>query len=234
MKKYTVIIPAAGQGKRMAAGRNKQFLLLDDKPLIIHTLSVFEQDPHCKGIILVVNKQEIDEMSALAKKYGIKKVEQVVCGGEERQHSVFAGLKATRSNDEDIVLIHDGARPFIKHNHIQELVQSAFDYGAAVIAVPVKDTMKQVVHQQVTNTVDRSSLWAIQTPQAFRLSVIVRAHEAAEYKGFLGTDDASLVEWMDEPVRIVEGDYQNIKLTTPEDMWFAKAIMEMRKEETNA
>ncbi|RNA66144.1 2-C-methyl-D-erythritol 4-phosphate cytidylyltransferase [Alteribacter keqinensis] len=233
MKNYTVIIPAAGQGKRMGAGHNKQFLLLHDKPLIVHTLTVFAQDTHCREVILVVNEQEIEDMSALIKTYGIQKTVRIVPGGRERQQSVFEGLKAV-SSDEEIVLIHDGARPFIKVSDIQKLVRSAVQDGAAIIAVPVKDTVKQVEQGEVTNTVDRSSLWAVQTPQAFRLSGILKAHKRAERDGFSGTDDASLVEWIGERVRVVEGDYQNIKLTTPEDMWFAEAIIKMRKEETNA
>ncbi len=233
MGNYTVVIPAAGQGKRMGAGKNKQFLNLQGKPLIVHTLEVFEKDSWCDEVILVVNEHEVNQMSELAKDYEINKVQQVITGGKERQHSVFKGLKAADAAT-GVVLIHDGARPFINTERIHSLVIHASQTGAAIVAVPVKDTVKQVQHQKVTQTVDRSSLWAVQTPQAFRLSTILRAHQQAETEGFLGTDDASLLEWQGEAVHIVEGDYQNIKLTTPEDLWFAEAIISRRKEENDA
>lgn len=146
-------------------------------------------------------------------------------GGDERQHSVYKGLKAVKQ--EKIVLVHDGARPFIKHEQIDELIAEAEQTGAAILAVPVKDTIKRVQDLQVSETIERSSLWAVQTPQAFRLSLLMKAHAEAERKGFLGTDDASLVEQMEGgSVRVVEGSYTNIKLTTPDDLTSAEAIME--------
>lgn len=220
---YTVIVLAAGQGKRMNAGKNKQFIKLHDKPLIAHTLQVFEQDEWCKHIILVVNPLEIDDMKLLVKQYAITKVHRFIEGGSERQYSVANGLQAV--DDEDIVLIHDGARPFVKKNHIHALVVEANDMGAAVLAVRVKDTIKRASAQCVEETLDRSSLWAIQTPQAFRGSIIKRAMVHANKEHFLGTDDASLVEKMGEKVAIIESDYLNIKITTKEDLLFAEAIL---------
>ncbi|WP_243388369.1 2-C-methyl-D-erythritol 4-phosphate cytidylyltransferase [Bacillus kexueae] len=226
--KYQVVIPAAGQGKRMKAGKNKQFILLDSQPLIIHTLKVFESDPNCDGVILVVNQKEVDEFRTLLSTYQIKKVRKLVQGGAERQYSVYNGLRQV--DGDGIVLIHDGARPFVKISSIQKLVDKAAKSGAAVLAVPVKDTVKKVNDLEVVNTVDRSSLWAVQTPQAFRLSVVLKAHEQAIQNHFLGTDDASLVEEMGHKVSIVEGNYLNLKVTTPEDILFAEAILKQERE----
>ncbi|MFY4777136.1 2-C-methyl-D-erythritol 4-phosphate cytidylyltransferase [Metabacillus sp. RGM 3146] len=226
---YEVVIPAAGQGKRMKAGRNKQFIEFHDKPVIAYTLSVFEKDPTCTGIILVINEIEKDEFLKLIDTYKMTKVRALIQGGSERQHSVYNGLKAVQTG---IVLVHDGARPFIDHSIIQKLAHAANEDGAATAAVPVKDTIKRVENLEVIETVERSSLWAIQTPQAFRLSLILEAHRKAESEQFLGTDDASLVERLKHKVTIVEGDYKNIKLTTPEDLLIAKAIIDSERGET--
>lgn len=223
---YQVIIPAAGQGKRMRAGKNKVLLQLKDIPILIHTLKVFELDEACEGIILAISAGDEDHFSSLLKKYRIKKVSSLVAGGNERQHSVYNGLQAAKK--EGIVLVHDAARPFIEKRVIHELVSVAEKDGAAVVAVPVKDTIKKVNNFEVVETIERSSLWAIQTPQAFRVSLLEEAHNLALAQNFLGTDEASLVERLHVPVKIVEGDYDNIKLTTPEDLYFAEAIIKQR------
>ncbi|AYA74081.1 2-C-methyl-D-erythritol 4-phosphate cytidylyltransferase [Bacillus sp. Y1] len=223
---YQVIIPAAGQGKRMRAGKNKVLLQLKDIPILIHTLKVFELDEACQGIILAISAGDEDHFSSLLKKYRIKKVTSLVAGGNERQHSVYNGLQAAKK--EGIVLVHDAARPFIEKRVIHELVAVAEKDGAAVVAVPVKDTIKKVNNFEVVETIERSSLWAIQTPQAFRVSLLEEAHNLALEQKFLGTDEASLVERLHIPVKIVEGDYDNIKLTTPEDLYFAEAIIKQR------
>lgn len=220
---YEVIIPAAGQGKRMGAGKNKLLLELNEIPVLIHTLMKFEQDEKCEGIILAISPQDEGQFRELLSEHAIQKVTAIVYGGRERQHSVFSGLKAIRT--DGIVLVHDGARPFIDVRHIHELVHVANENGAAVVAVPVKDTIKKVHQNEVVETVDRASLWAIQTPQAFRISVLREAHEHAIETNFLGTDEASLVERINYPVKIVEGSYDNIKLTTKEDLYFAEAIL---------
>jgi 2-C-methyl-D-erythritol 4-phosphate cytidylyltransferase len=220
---YQVVIPAAGQGKRMKAGMNKQFIELQDQPVIVHTLKVFERDEWCEGIILVINEAERERFAELLKRFSIKKVISMVSGGAERQHSVYNGLKAVRNSD--IVLIHDGARPFITVEKIHELVNAAKEHGAAIVAVPVKDTIKRVCGGYVDKTVERSSLWAIQTPQAFHISLVLEAHERASLEGYIGTDDASLVERMGRTVKVIEGDYRNIKLTTPDDLLFAEVIL---------
>lgn len=215
----------------MKAGKNKQFLMLEGIPLIIHTLRVFQKDDWCSGIILVGNKNELTDLEKMVNEHHITKVEKVVPGGSERQHSVHEGLKMV--DQTSLVLIHDGARPFVSIKSIHSLVMNASESGAAVLGVPIKDTVKQVEQQKVIRTVDRSSLWGVQTPQAFHLPVILEAHEAAEREGHLGTDDASLLEYVGHEVSIVEGDYLNIKLTTQEDLLFARAIIRERKEQKN-
>lgn len=229
MKKYHVVIPAAGQGKRMNAGKNKQFLMIDNVPLLIHTLRVFEEDLLCSEITLVVNEQEMGAIHGLIKSFGIKKVTTIAIGGKERQQSVYEGLKKIQGNP--IVLIHDGARPFIRIETIHQLIGQAVEVGAAVVAVPVKDTIKKVLQNKIIATVDRSSLWSIQTPQAFHLEEIMYAHEVATKENLQGTDDASLLEHLNRPVAIVHGDYENFKITTPEDMLFAEAVIKKRKGE---
>ncbi|ARA98082.1 MULTISPECIES: 2-C-methyl-D-erythritol 4-phosphate cytidylyltransferase [Geobacillus] len=223
---YEAIVLAAGQGKRMNAGMNKQFIELGGEPLIVRTLKVFDGDERCNGIVLVVNPTERGQFEQLFERYRIRKVVAFADGGQERQHSVYNGLQALRSGE--IVLIHDGARPFVRIGHLHELADAAVQYGAAIPAVRVKDTIKKVDGLFVEQTIDRSSLWAVQTPQAFRLSLIMEAHEEAKKAGYLGTDDASLVERLGRPVKILEGDYRNIKLTTPEDLLFAEAILASR------
>ncbi|MFE8703804.1 2-C-methyl-D-erythritol 4-phosphate cytidylyltransferase [Cytobacillus sp. FJAT-54145] len=224
---YKVIIPAAGQGKRMGAGKNKLLLELNNVPILIHTLFVFENDETCDGVILAISSEDEKSFKTLLQTYQIKKVQALVPGGKERQHSVYNGLKEIGS--EGIVLVHDGARPFVDKKQIHQLVEVSSKEGAAVLAVPVKDTIKRVNHSEVVETVERSSLWAIQTPQAFRVSLLVKAHKKADEDNYLGTDDASLVERINEPVKIVEGNYDNIKITTPEDLYFAEAIIRKRQ-----
>ncbi|MFT8319582.1 MAG: 2-C-methyl-D-erythritol 4-phosphate cytidylyltransferase [Bacillus sp. (in: firmicutes)] len=220
---YEVIIPAAGQGKRMGAGKNKLFLMLEGLPIFIHTLNIFEEDPNCKGIWLVINPLDKIEMMELIQKNNITKIIAFIDGGDERQYSIHNAVKELKN--DSVILVHDAARPFINTKQIKELTKVAEENGAAVLAVPMKDTIKKVDGNLVTETVERSSLWAIQTPQAFRISLLKKAYAEAQRDGFLGTDDASLVERLGEKVKIVEGNYDNIKLTTPEDLYFAEAII---------
>ncbi|MGE6379703.1 2-C-methyl-D-erythritol 4-phosphate cytidylyltransferase [Peribacillus muralis] len=223
---YDVVIPAAGQGKRMKAGKNKLFIELSGIPIIVYTIRVFEEDPNCREIILSINPAETDHFKQLIATYGIKKVKGLVAGGSERQQSVYNGLQHA---GEEIVLVHDGARPFIDQGQISELTLAASLHGGAVIAVQVKDTIKKATGNKILETVERSSLWAVQTPQAFRVSTLKRAHELAEAEAFLGTDDASLLERINEQVVIIEGNYDNIKITTQEDLYFAEAILHKQK-----
>ncbi|MFD1021180.1 bifunctional 2-C-methyl-D-erythritol 4-phosphate cytidylyltransferase/2-C-methyl-D-erythritol 2,4-cyclodiphosphate synthase [Thalassobacillus hwangdonensis] len=228
MVNYTAIVLAAGQGKRMKAGKNKQFLMLGEQPLILHTLDVFDSDPWCEAIILVTNKEETESMDSLISTASLDTHVTIVQGGKERQDSVFEGLKVLR-DEKSLVFIHDGARPFVEQEHLHSLAEVTADKGAALLAVPVTDTIKRRDGHQL-ETLDRSRLWAAQTPQAFRLSLIRRAHLEASAQGYGGTDDASLVERLGEAVEVVEGSYNNFKLTTPEDFDKALAYVNQRNE----
>jgi 2-C-methyl-D-erythritol 4-phosphate cytidylyltransferase/2-C-methyl-D-erythritol 2,4-cyclodiphosphate synthase len=222
MDKYQVIVLAAGLGKRMKKGHNKQFIRFLDKPLIIHTLSVFESDPYCESILLVVNPAERYEMQKLIAQYEVKKASKLVDGGKERQNSVFNGLKALHNNDS-VVLIHDGARPFVDHQSIHELVKTVKEKGAALLATPVNDTIKTNEYGQL-RTLNRQYLYSAQTPQGFDYQLIMEAHDRAVEDEYIGTDDASLVERLGKGVQVVRGSYDNFKLTTPEDIKKAESL----------
>ncbi|QHS23919.1 bifunctional 2-C-methyl-D-erythritol 4-phosphate cytidylyltransferase/2-C-methyl-D-erythritol 2,4-cyclodiphosphate synthase [Virgibacillus sp. MSP4-1] len=224
---YQVIVLAAGLGKRMKMGRNKQFLQLNSKPLVIHTLEVFEQDSWCTDVYLVVNPKEKKDMEALVDEFQFAKITELVDGGAERQDSVNNGLMACKS--EDIVLIHDGARPFVAEEAIHRLVECAEEKGAGLLAVPVTDTVKRK-EGELLETLDRKTLWAAQTPQGFQYQKIKQAHDQAGREGYRGTDDASLVERLGEHVEIVHGSYDNFKLTTPEDIKKAENLLREREE----
>ena len=172
------------------------------------------------------------EINELLFNYPFKKISAIVPGGKERQESVFLGLQAIENKDE-IVLVHDGARPFVKERYIHNLVERAANDGAAVLAVPVKDTIKRVKEGLVDETIDREELWSIQTPQAFQLELLKDAHQRAIQDRVLGTDDASLLERQGQKVVIIEGDYDNIKITTKEDLIFAEVILSNIEIENN-
>lgn len=215
-----VVIVAAGRGTRMGTAESKQYLLLQGKPIIVHTLEVFQRHKLISEIVLVTGAEDMDRCREWVQAYKLDKVKAVVPGGSERQHSVYKGLKALETG---WVMVHDGVRPFVQSSEINACYDKARETGASVLAVPVKDTIKQVDDAgKVLSTPDRRSLWAIQTPQTFRLSELLAAYEAAEQEGFLGTDDSSLAERSGITVSVVEGSYSNIKLTTPEDLDFAE------------
>lgn len=224
---YEVVLPAAGSGKRMGAGQNKLFLKLLEKPILVHTLEVFQQDPACTGIWLAVKPEERGFIQKMLEDYRITKVKGLPDGGAERQHSVHSCMKEMQQ--VDIVLVHDAARPFITHDIIAKLVQNAYHHGAAIAGVRAKDTMKKVSNNGIIEeTVDRESLWMVQTPQAFRFELIMEAEDVAEKVGFLGTDEAMLMERLGHQVHIVESSYENVKMTTQEDLVFGEAILRKR------
>ena len=227
MKKIFALIPAAGMGKRMGAGSNKQYLLLDGVPILAHTLRVFQDAPFIEGIYLVTPELEIPFcQSEVVERYGFSKVCAIIPGGAERQHSVLNGLNAMVGvAPDDLVLIHDGVRPFVAIDALERAAATAHEFGGAVVAVPVKDTVKVARDGIITDTPPREQLWLAQTPQAFRFGLIRDAHASAAAEGFLGTDDASLMERQGWQLRIVMGDYRNIKITTPEDMALAEAFL---------
>ena len=226
--KSIALIPAAGMGKRMGASINKQYLLLDGMPIVARTISLFEQSPLIDSIYLVVPAEEIPYCRKnIVEACDFKKIAAIVPGGRERQNSVLNGLIAMREHvsEDDVVLIHDGVRPLITERVLQESIDTARLHDGALVAVPVKDTIKTVRNGIVSNTPPRESLWQAQTPQTFRFAKIFHAHLSAEADGFSGTDDASLIERSGGKVHIVHGDYRNIKITTPEDLVLAEAFL---------
>lgn len=234
--RVTALIPAAGMGKRMAAGINKQYLKLGGKPILAHTLDVFEKAPFVDDVYVIVPEDEITYCREnVIESYGYTKVRRIVAGGRERQQSVFNGLKAADGLDiDDIVIVHDGVRPFVPLDAVRRSVEVARLHDGALVAVPVKDTVKITAEGIVVDTPGRENIWLAQTPQTFRYGVIRQAYERAENEGFLGTDDSSLVERLGKTVHIVMGDYRNIKITTPEDMLLAEAFLKDRDKQHDA
>jgi len=227
----TVLIPAAGMGVRMGAAVNKQYLTLADRPVLAHTLTLFDHHPSIDHVLIVSPEAEIDYCRAeVVERFGFTKVRDIISGGAERQDSVYNGLSACAAADGDIVLIHDGVRPFFPSGRIDDVVTAAGRTGACVVGVPVKDTIKEVEEGLIRRTPDRRLLWQAQTPQAFAFGLIRDAHERARREGFRGTDDASLVERIGHPVMMIEGSYRNIKITTPEDLILAEAFIGSRAE----
>ena len=227
MSKSAAIVLAAGQGKRMHSSVQKQFLLLDGKPLIFYGLDAFENSS-VDQIVLVTGSDEISYcQTEIVEKYGFSKVTHIVAGGKERYHSVYAGLKAAEG--AEYVLIHDGARPLLTKEIISRALKGAEEYGACVAGMPVKDTIKTADSDGfVAATPDRSRLWQIQTPQAFSYQWIRQAYDKLfsreEYQQGI-TDDAMVLETMSSHrVKLIEGSYSNIKVTTPEDMAVAEAL----------
>ncbi|MFC0013906.1 MULTISPECIES: 2-C-methyl-D-erythritol 4-phosphate cytidylyltransferase [Allobacillus] len=226
MESYQVIILAAGQGKRMKANVNKQFITIGSEPLLAHTIDVFEQDDWCEAIYLVIQPNDRAMIESIVAEKNFSKVRQFVTGGKERQDSVRLGLEA--ADPSKLTMIHDGARPFVSQEELHRLHKATERTGAAFLAVPVTDTIKQVEGGRV-KTLKRSELYAAQTPQAFRYDLIQRAHEWAHNEGIQATDDVQLVELMDQAVEVVEGSYRNMKLTTPEDIQRAENMLQINR-----
>lgn len=222
----SAVIVAAGKGKRMGTSLNKVFLKINSKPIIYYTLKVFDNLNCINEIIIVISKDDFDYFNnEIIRKYEFNKKIMIVEGGEERQYSVFNGLKAV-NNECNIVLIHDGARPFIDYDTVILGIEKAKKYKAVGIAVPVKDTIKVVdKDNMVVSTPDRKCLMAIQTPQIFDYKLIYNAHIEAKRDKFIGTDDSILVERLGYKVKLVEGKYKNIKITTPEDLIIAETLL---------
>ena len=221
----TVIFPAAGQGRRMKAGINKAFLELAGVPMLVRTLLKFSECDAVARLIVVVASDEVTPIEqALGAVNGLKPY-VVTAGGSERQYSVRNGLGMLDA-DADVVLVHDAARPMVSMDTIEGVIREARTGGAAIAAVREKNTVKVVGPDGVVKkTPNRAELWEIQTPQGFRRDIIIEAYQKAMQDGFVGTDDASLVERLGIPVRVVESDYRNIKVTTPEDLLVAEAFL---------
>ena len=218
--KNAAIVLAAGQGKRMKSKVQKQFLLIKEKPVLYYTLNAFETSPLISDIILVTGKDEIEYcQQEIVEKYGFMKVCKIVAGGKERYHSVHNGIQAI--DEADYVFIHDGARPFVDGEIIERVCTTVKEHEACVVGMPVKDTIKIADEEGfAAQTPDRRKVWQVQTPQAFEYHLIKNAYERLleeEPEGI--TDDAMVVETMtSHKVKLVEGSYRNIKITTPEDL----------------
>ncbi len=225
MKKIVAVIVAAGEGVRMGGGPRKQYRNLGKFPILVHTLFAFDRNPEIDYIVLALPESDRSFcQEKIIAPFDFNKNIQLVSGGASRQESVYNGLKAVEG-DCDIVVIHDGVRPFVSDRLVSESVAGAREYGACIAAVPVKDTLKIVKNNAIQKTLPRDQVWLAQTPQAFRYDLIVKAHETARKEQFKETDDAALVEHFGGEVYLIEGELLNIKITTPEDLKIAKAIL---------
>ena len=226
-QKYAAIVLAAGSGKRMNSQVHKQYLIIQDRPVLYYSLKEFE-DSAVDEIVLVVGKgAEKFCRKEIVDKYGISKVKAIVEGGKERYHSVFEGLKQT--SDADYVLIHDGARPFVNQDIIRRCMQEVQKYQACVVGMPVKDTIKIADEGgYAKQTPDRKNVWMIQTPQTFSYALIYEAYEEMlKTEDTAMTDDAMVVERIKgKKSKLIEGSYRNIKITTPEDLLIANVYLQ--------
>ncbi len=223
--KVCAIIPAGGQGTRMGGMAPKQFQALRGKPILHYTLRTLQESGLIDSLVLVVPKKELEIARADWLEHP-PVVKQIVAGGEKRQDSVFNGYQSLPT-DTDIVLVHDGVRPFLSKEMIQETIHIAGEFGAAITAIPVHDTLKQVDGSGlVQRTVERDGLWRVQTPQAFRYDLLGEAFRKAQADSFYGTDEGALIEYLGQEVRVVDGSEWNLKITCPEDLILGESIVE--------
>jgi 2-C-methyl-D-erythritol 4-phosphate cytidylyltransferase len=234
-KSYKVIavVPAAGLGKRFGQGTNKSFQVLGGRPLIIWSLKALEAVEEVCEIIPVLKPEDMELGQRLLEEEGFPKIRRIAAGGKERQDSVYNGLKHIEDKNS-IVLIHDGVRPLISTHLVEELIKEMSDAirnkekcDGIIPGVPVKDTIKETEDGFVRKTLKRGSLWAVQTPQAFPYKKILRAYDEAAREGYYATDDAALIERYGGTVKVIMGSYTNIKITTPEDLFIAEALLKM-------
>lgn len=225
--RVAAVIAAAGRSARMGQGTPKVLLSLHQVPIIVRSILPFHHSSHVDDVVVVATEASIERVRELVAQYGLRKVSQVVAGGLKRQQSVALGLQAV--GPCEVVLVHDGARPLVTADIIERVVEAAREHGAAVPAVALQDTVKRVDGDRVVETLNRDELRAVQTPQGFRYEVLVAAHERARAEGFYGTDDATLVERMGHPVVVVPGSPENLKITTPEDLVMAEALLQWRE-----
>jgi 2-C-methyl-D-erythritol 4-phosphate cytidylyltransferase len=232
--KVVAIIPAAGIGRRMQHGTPKQYLSLGGKPILANTLAIFEDLPEITEIVVVAQPEALDLcQKQVIIPFGFKKVLRLVPGGKERQDSVYNALKVLhRQNDWDLILVHDGVRPLVTGEEIRRVIRAAAEHGAAILALPAQDTVKQVNRKgRIQKTLNRRDIWLAQTPQAFHANIIWRAFLEAYSRDFYGTDEASLLESLGLPVMVIPGSPFNIKVTTPEDLIMAEAIHQLRQKD---
>ena len=223
----TAIIAAAGSGARMASGRPKQFLLLDGIPIIVHTLKRFERCDDVHEIIVVLPANQTSEFLSSLGNYGLRKVGRIVPGGQTRAESVHRGLMAVRAVTAEIVVVHDGVRPFVTTEEISETIDAAREHGAAILVAPAVDTIKRVMDGVIVETLARNELRRALTPQCFRYELLRRAYEGVDLSDPTITDDSFLVEQLGESVVFVDGNPRNIKITTPQDLIVAEAYLKL-------
>jgi 2-C-methyl-D-erythritol 4-phosphate cytidylyltransferase len=219
----TAVIPAGGSGTRLGSATPKQFLKVGGVPILVATVRHFVSHPEIEAVVVAAPSKLVERTERLLRPHARRVRVRVVAGGAERQESVWRGVQAAAAETE-IIVVHDAVRPFITRQLIDAVVQAARDVGAAICALPIAETVKRVRDDLVETTVDRSALWAVQTPQAFRAALLREAHEKAQRDGVLGTDDAMLVERLGHPVRVVRGSEANVKITTPADLRRARAM----------
>jgi 2-C-methyl-D-erythritol 4-phosphate cytidylyltransferase len=223
--KTIALITAGGKGQRMQSSTAKQFLLLGGKPILARTIAVFEACPVVDAIFVIAPQDEMAMVQTdIVEKYQYKKVLKVVRGGRMRQQSVWNGLRAIKS-DCSWVVVHDGVRPLITPQLIEAGIREARQTGAAIVAVPARDTVKRLAPGGKLQTLPREEIWLAQTPQIFEFSLLCRAHQKANQEKFRGTDEASLVERLGQAISLIPGDYGNIKITTPEDLTIAETLI---------
>jgi len=224
-----VVIVAAGTGSRMNMGINKQFIKLEGKEIIYYTIEKFYKNENIDDIVVVVKEEEAEFFrKEILDKYNFKNI-KLAYGGKERQDSVYNGLKSL-DKECNIVLVHDGARPFVSNKIINKSIEEAKENKAIVVGVPVKDTIKVIDNDKnIVDTPNRNILWAVQTPQTFDYNLLIKSYEDAFKDGFYGTDDAMLVERIGYKVKMVEGSYNNIKITTQEDLGLGSQILKVQE-----
>jgi len=243
--KVTAIVPSAGLGRRFGRNRNKPFQNLGGKPLVVWALETLDSVEEIAEIIPVLKKGDRGKGAEVFEQYKLSKIKKIALGGKERQDSVYNGLKLIEGQD-GIVLIHDGARPFIEKDLIEKAIRELLippypplakggkgglkGYDGVILGVPVKDTIKEAEGEIIKKTLKRDSLWAIQTPQVFHYRTIFSAYEKATKDGFYPTDDAALVEKYGGKIRVIMGSYRNIKITTPEDLIAAEYFLSRMNE----
>ncbi len=221
---YAIIV-GAGKSTRMNEKINKIFLTLADKPVIYHTIKVFEDCEKIDKIIIVTQKENIEEIEKIKQKYDLKKIGKVIEGGIKRQDSVYSGIRAIEDpNDDDIVLIHNAANPLVDEKTIIDSINIVKEHNACVVGFPVEDTIKEVKGNEIIKTLDRKKLWQVQTPQTAKYSLLKEAFEKAYKDNFYGTDDVSLIERLGKKVKILECSKNNIKITTPADLMLINKI----------
>jgi len=225
------IIPAAGRGKRLGGDIKKQFLTLCDLPVAVHTLTAFQYAPFIDQIVCISSKEDLSFFERLVSDHSLTKVTKVLPGGERRQDSVGAGLfyLGERCDRNDLVVVHDGVRPLVTPQLIEKVIEAAKEEGSAVAALPAADSLKQVSSDKmILKSLPRENVWMVQTPQVFRLGILIEAYRRAAQEGFEATDEAMLVEKLGLPIRCVEGSIENIKITLPPDLEMAEILLRAR------